>query len=100
MKTIKQNLPGILICLLIAVPSWLIGKKFPVIGGPVIAIIIGMLLALVWTPSGNLKTGITFTSKKVLQLAVILLGFGLDLNVVLRTGSQSLLSSAPFLLPC
>ena len=54
MKTIKQNLPGILICLLIAVPSWLIGKKFPVIGGPVIAIIIGMLLALVWTPSGNL----------------------------------------------
>ena len=49
MKTIKQNLPGILICLLIAVPSWLIGKKFPVIGGPVIAIIIGMLLALVWT---------------------------------------------------
>ena len=32
MKTIKQNLPGILICLLIAVPSWLIGKKFPVIG--------------------------------------------------------------------
>ena len=90
MKTIKQNLPGILICLLIAVPSWLIGKKFPVIGGPVIAIIIGMLLALVWTPSGNLKTGITFTSKKVLQLAVILLGFGLDLNVVLRTGSQSL----------
>ncbi len=38
----------------------------------------------------NLKTGITFTSKKVLQLAVILLGFGLDLNVVLRTGSQSL----------
>ena len=90
MKTIKQNLPGILICLLIAVPSWLIGKKFPVIGGPVIAIIIGMLLALVWTPSGNLKTGITFTSKKVLQLAVILLDFGLDLNVVLRTGSQSL----------
>lgn len=90
MKTIKQNLPGILICLLIAVPSWLIGKKFPVIGGPVIAIIIGMLLALVWTPSGNLKTGITFTSKKVLQLAVILLGFGLNLNVVLRTGSQSL----------
>ena len=90
MKAIKQNLPGILICLLIAVPSWLIGKKFPVIGGPVIAIIIGMLLALVWTPSGNLKNGITFTSKKVLQLAVVLLGFGLDLNVVLRTGSQSL----------
>lgn len=31
-----------------------------------------------------------FTSKKILQYAVILLGFGMNLNVVLRTGKQSL----------
>ena len=35
-------------------------------------------------------TGIKFTSKKVLQWAVVLLGFGLDLTVVLKTGKQSL----------
>ncbi len=34
--------------------------------------------------------GIQFTSKKILQWAVILLGFGLDLTVVLKTGQQSL----------
>lgn len=34
--------------------------------------------------------GIKFTSKKILQWAVILLGFGMNLNVVFQTGKQSL----------
>lgn len=37
-----------------------------------------------------MDAGIKFTSKKILQWAVILLGFGLDLNVILQTGKQSL----------
>ena len=36
MNFIKKNLIGILVCFFIAIPSWLIGKIFPVIGGPVI----------------------------------------------------------------
>ena len=36
------------------------------------------------------QDGITFVSKKVLQYAVILLGFGLNLSVILETGKQSL----------
>ena len=77
-------------CLAIAVPSWLLGKLVPVIGGPVFSILIGMLIALFWTPGASCKPGIGFTSKKVLQAAVVLLGFGLNLNVVLQTGKQSL----------
>ncbi len=46
MKIIKENSPGILLCLAIALPSWFLGKHFPVIGGPVIAIIAGMSRAL------------------------------------------------------
>ena len=34
MQTIKKNLPGIAVCLSIAIPSWLLGKLVPVIGGP------------------------------------------------------------------
>ena len=48
MKNLKKNLPGILTCFIIAVPSWLLGKKFPIIGGAVIAILIGMILSLFW----------------------------------------------------
>ena len=40
---IKKNWIGIMVCFIIAVPSWLIGKRFPVVGGPIIAILAGML---------------------------------------------------------
>lgn len=90
MTFIKKNYMGILFCLCIAVPSWILGKLAPVIGGPVFAIIAGMILALIVKDKTKLKDGITFTSKKVLQYAVILLGFGLNLGTILKTGSQSL----------
>ena len=53
MNFIKKNWIGILVCFIIAVPSWLIGKRFPVVGGPIIAILAGMLIALVWTDKGK-----------------------------------------------
>lgn len=90
MQLIKKNMPGIAVCLAIAIPSWLLGKLVPVIGGPVFSILMGMVIALFWTPGATFKPGIGFTSKKILQAAVVLLGFGLNLNVVLQTGKQSL----------
>ena len=90
MQSIQKKLPGIAVCLAIAVPSWLLGKLVPVIGGSVFSILIGMIIALIWTPGETFKPGIGFTSKKVLQAAVVLLGFGLNLSVVLQTGKQSL----------
>ena len=86
----KKNWSGILLCLAISIPSWLLGKQFPIVGGAVIAILLGMLIALFLKDKGHLAPGIKFTSKKVLQWAVILLGFGLDLHVILQTGKQSL----------
>lgn len=79
-----------LACLCIAVPSWLLGKKFPIIGGPVIAIIAGMVITLMIKDKSALESGIKYTSKKILQYAVVLLGFGLNLEVIFKTGRQSL----------
>ncbi len=90
MSFIHDKGRGIFLCLLLAIPSWFLGKLVPVIGGPVFAILLGMLLAAFWTPAASYKTGIGFVSKKVLQYAVILLGFGLNISVVLATGKQSL----------
>ena len=90
MEWIKKNTPGILLCLAIAIRSRCIGTAFPIMGGAVIAILAGMVLTLIIKNNGVLESGIKFTSKKVLQWAVILLGFGMDLNVVLETGKQSL----------
>ena len=83
---------GVLFALVIAVPAWLLGKRFEVIGGPVFAILLGMVLALlVPAEKGEpLAAGIKFTSKKVLQYAVILLGFGLNLAQIAQVGMTSL----------
>ena len=90
MNFIKNNFKGFLLCLFIAIPSWFLGKKFPIIGGAVIAIIAGMIITLFIKDKTDFTQGINFTSKKILQWAVILLGFGMDLNIVLETGKQSL----------
>lgn len=90
MVFVRKNLKGVILCLVIAIPAWLLGKLAPVVGGPVIAILLGMVITVFFKEKGAFDTGIKFTSKKILQWAVILLGFGLDLNVVLETGKQSL----------
>ncbi len=90
MEFIKKNWKGLFLCLAVAVPSTVLGKLFPVIGGPVIAILIGMLLALVIKNRAPFESGVKYTSKKILQYAVVLLGFGLNLKVVMETGKQSL----------
>lgn len=90
MNWIRTHGIGILLCLAIAIPAWFLGKAFPIVGGAVIAILAGMLLTLLLKRKGKAEAGIRFVSKKVLQWAVVLLGFGMDLNVVVQTGRQSL----------
>ena len=90
MKFLQTNGKGLALCLAIAVPAWLLGQAFPLIGGPIIAILLGMLITIPIKDKTNLAPGIKFTSKKILQWAVILLGFGLNLGVILETGKQSL----------
>lgn len=87
---IKENWKGLLLCGAIAIPSWLLGKQFPIIGGAVIAIIAGMIITLLLKNKAPFEKGIKFTSKKILQYAVVLLGFGLNLQVIMQTGAQSL----------
>lgn len=86
----KKNLPGLALCFVIACFGWLLGTRVPVIGAPVFAIMMGMLLALLIRDRSKLNAGIAFASKKILQFAVILLGFGMNLFAVAQTGLQSL----------
>lgn len=90
MNFIKKNGIGILFCLAIAIPSWFLGKIFPVVGGAVIAIIAGMIITMFWNDKKNAEAGIKWTSKIILQTAVVLLGFGMNLGVIFQTGKQSL----------
>ena len=82
---VRERWKGVLFCLIIAIPATLLGKQIEVVGGPVFAILFGMVLALVFPKNRReqLAAGVTYTSKKVLQYAVILLGFGMNLSQIL-----------------
>lgn len=89
---VRERWKGVLFCLIIAIPATLLGKQIEVIGGPVFAVLFGMVLALVFPKNRRepLAAGVTYTSKKILQYAVILLGFGMNLSQILSKGAQSL----------
>ncbi len=85
-----EILLGIAVCFAVAVPATLLGGRFPVAGAPVIAIFIGMAAMPFLSKYPILEKGLKFTSKKILQLAVVLLGFSLSLSAIVKSGSQSL----------
>ncbi len=91
MHAIKQNLPGILIALLLAAAAYTLGKLVPVVGGPVFGITLGILAASLWKLPAFAPKGLKFTSKYILQLAVVLLGFEMNMASVIQTGRQSIL---------
>lgn len=90
MNFLKTNGAGLLLCLLIAIPAWFAGQAVPVIGGPVFAILAGMIITLTLTKKEPFTAGINYTSKKILQAAVVFLGFGMNLTEILAKGKQSL----------
>ena len=90
MEFFKTKGKGLLVCFIIAIPAWLLGRAIPVIGGPVFGILFGIIIALFNRPD-SLEAGIKFTSKKILQWSIILLGFEMNLFNVIKVGGQSLL---------
>lgn len=89
MKTIKKQLPGIAFAILLSIPAWIIGNHYPVVGSPVLGILFGMLFAF-WRRPEKFDAGISYTAKKLLQYSIILLGFGMNLMVIVKVGSQTI----------
>lgn len=82
--------PGLILSFAIAAIAWLLGDRFPLIGGAVFGIVLGMLLRATGRVDARFRPGIAFTSKKILQGSVILLGAGLSLRQIVTTGLSSL----------
>lgn len=95
----KDKSLGILLCAVIAGIATAISGlhigifSMEIIGAPVLSILSGMLITMIRpaiVESDTMKTGIKFTSKKILQWAVIILGFSLNLGTIAKMGGQSL----------
>lgn len=92
-ENLRSFLPGIILCLAVALPAWFLGLRFPLAGGPVFGLLGGMFLALL-RPGEKLLPGIRFVSRNLLRYSIVLLGFGMNFYRILEAGSQSLLVMA------
>ena len=102
MIKMKKFLPGIIFCFIFGMPAWFLGNMFPIVGSPVIGIIFGMLVTMFFPKILSAKLfanvfneaafedGVKYTSKKILQYSIILLGFSMNLFHVLKVGTESL----------
>ena len=83
-------LPGVLVAAVIALAATLAARFVPLVGAPVLAIVFGIVLRLVIALPRSLNAGFAFSSKMVLQSAIIVSGFGLSLAAVVTTGWETL----------
>lgn len=102
MKNLKKLIPGFMISLIIAIIAKWLESLLPIhlIGASVIALFIGMLLNHFRKPSETMMPGLKFTSKKILRLAIILLGASLSIGTILEVGRISLIVMLFTLLTC
>jgi len=89
--------PGIGLCLAISIASFgvqvlevhLFGHPF--IEALVIAILLGIVVRLAWTPGKQWQPGISFSSKTLLEIAVMLLGASITVSALVTTGPALLI---------
>ena len=95
-------LPGFAIAAAVALAARFLEGLLPIhlIGASVIALFIGMGLNALYKPGGMVAKGLRFTSKKVLKLAIILLGASLSMGAILTVGRLSLTVMLFTLLTC
>ena len=94
----KKNLSGVLFCLFFAIISYFTCQlnifKSININSLTFAIVIGMIIGnlfLRFIPK-NLRYGISFSSKRILRLAIILYGFRITFQQILAVGGQGLIA--------
>lgn len=81
---------GILFSVAVAAVATVLGRLAPIVGAPVFAIVIGVLVATVWKPPQTWRPGIAFSSKQLLQWSIVLLGTQLSLSEIVSGGAHSL----------
>lgn len=89
-SALATRLPGLALALSIAVVATVIGKMIPIIGAPVICIVIGVTIAAVRAPGARFRPGIITASRLILQISVVVLGSQLSLSQIVRVGFSSL----------
>ena len=83
-------LTGLILPLAIGAVAWGVGLVIPILGGPVVAILIGLVVGQIFGQRKEWSAGVQFASKKILQASIVLLGAGMSLAQVAQIGGTGL----------
>jgi uncharacterized integral membrane protein (TIGR00698 family) len=90
LATGRLTWPGLVLALFVALAATPLGHAVPVVGAPVFGIVLGLVLAAAVKPGPDLRPGLAFAAKPVLQASIVLLGATLSLRQVATVGLHSL----------
>jgi uncharacterized integral membrane protein (TIGR00698 family) len=76
--------------LAVAVVATVLGSFLPVVGAPVFALVVGASIAAALPLPAGLQPGLSFASKTLLQLSIVLLGAQIALAQIVTGGLRSL----------
>ena len=97
---LKASLPGVALCVAVTAVAKLMEQAevsyagHPYLDGLVIAILLGVAIRAFWTPGPAWSTGIGFSAKTLLEIAVVLLGASLSAVTVMALGPFLLIGIA------
>ncbi len=86
----SKTLVGLIPPLGIGIVAWGVGQIIPILGGPVVAILIGLIVGQIFGLRQEWTDGVAFASKKILQGSIVLLGAGMSLTQVATIGGSGL----------
>lgn len=93
MIKIKDYLAGVILTILLALTAKAVSNYIPmhIVSASVFALILGMLLNPVIRKISIFNLGISFVSKKILKVGIVLMGLTLSFSQVLSVGGYSLI---------
>ncbi|GGD38154.1 membrane protein [Malaciobacter pacificus] len=85
-----DKLYGIFLCVVIALGAIFL-SNYIIIGSVAIAVILGALIGNTMPLSSKFNSGITFSEKTLLAIAISLLGINLDFNILMQLGFNTII---------
>lgn len=89
-SALRQLLPGLALVAAITAVAHFLGEQFPLMGGAVAGILLGLAIRSRFKISDTQLPGVRFAGKQLLQWSIVGLGLALPIGAVLDTGLKSL----------
>jgi uncharacterized integral membrane protein (TIGR00698 family) len=82
----NKYLPGLLLTLLAAAVSWYVGPLIPGLNAVIFGLLLGVVLGNIVKLPAQFNDGIKFSSSKILEFAIVMMAFEINLSELSKVG--------------